>query len=100
MRGVLLIGAAILAIFASLSWPIYTETYNDGRVSAGYVSRLYSQILVHHSRPKWLKVCGKTFNGIRGESPFYLALKEMSAILFVTEHQGVVHINIVSLDTC
>lgn len=64
------------------------QTFQDSKVTAGEISRPIDNLAVHLSKPKYITIDGKTYEGVRGLPPYYLEVPELNAILFVTEQRS------------
>jgi hypothetical protein len=75
-------------------------TYRDTNVIGGEISSPLDVIAVHSSKPQYLTINGKTYQGVRGSPPYYLEIPELHSLLFVTtDRNRMVKFNIINLST-
>jgi hypothetical protein len=74
------------------------EDAHDSKASWGQYHAPLDFMAVHASRPSYIKVCGKTYSGVRGFSPYYLDVPTLNSVLFVTESMGLVRFHLVILE--
>jgi hypothetical protein len=64
----------------------FREDYRDSYVASGVIETPMSHLSLHAAfQPRYLQVFGKTYKNVRGDSPYYISLTNISCILFVTE---------------
>lgn len=80
-----LLGILLVAGVTLCFWGKRVETYRDKNVSAGEITRPINSLAVHVSKPQYLTIQGKTYEGVRGLKPYYLDIPQWNSILFVTE---------------
>jgi hypothetical protein len=94
------IGISILVLVGLCFWSRRVVTYSDSNVVAGEIRSPLDAIAVHVSNPRYLTVNGRTYVGVRGLPPYYLAIPQSRLILFITvEPRKKVFFNVIDLDT-
>jgi hypothetical protein len=83
-----LIFACAATAFAFIRYFVFgtpVVIYKDELVACGEVRRPMDGLFVHSGREKFIRVGGRSYNGVRGLQPFYLRLPKSNSILFVTD---------------
>ncbi len=94
----LAVGVAFVIAVAWFIVPRRDETYRDDKVRGGEITSPFFKLLVHVSRPQFLTVFGRTYEGVRGMAPYYFEIPELGSILFVTEDEaGKATVHVVNL---
>jgi hypothetical protein len=99
MKVALSVIAVLLLVPAALFWPRRVETYRDKHVVAGQIRRPIYELAVHVSKPQYLVINGRTYEGVKGTAPFYLEVPQLNSILFVTEAGRGITFHLVNLET-
>ena len=71
-----------LVVICLAGWRV--QAYRDGQVSAGEIVTPVNFISPHADVTHYLTVFGRTYRGVQGMKPFYLAIPDLNSILFVT----------------
>jgi hypothetical protein len=85
MKSLVSIVVVLLLLFGVLLWPRRIEQVRQGQITGGEVRSLLATVLVHARRDHYLSVGTHTFHNVLGAPPYFIALTNLDAILFVTK---------------